>query len=53
MKNRVTFPFGKYKGQSVEEVAMEREGEQYCKWLRAQDFCPEELYDYITYVLGL
>lgn len=53
MSKAVAFPFGKYKGQRVEEVAQSSEGESYCKWLINQDFCPSEIYDYCVYVLGL
>lgn len=47
------FSFGKYIHQDVKEVAQTEEGEQYCKWIVNQRFCPKELYDYLMYDCGI
>ncbi len=47
------FPFGKYRGKEINEIVQSEEGERYCRWLVGQDFCPQEVYDYVVYVLGI
>ena len=49
----MNFGFGKYKGQSIEEVSQSKEGENYCKWIAGQEGCPPEVYDFIVYTLGI
>lgn len=47
------FLFGKYKGQDIEGISLTKEGEAYCKWLVNQKFCPQAVYDYMVYKLGI
>jgi len=47
------FPFGKYKSEDIKEVSQTEDGEQYCRWLVRQSFCPQEIYDYIVYELEI
>ena len=47
------FSFGKYNEKDIEEVSQSQEGENYCKWLIKQDWCPNAVYDYIVYTLGI
>jgi len=44
--------FGKFKGQSIEEIAISDEGLKYLDWIVGQDFCYPETKEAIQIYLG-